>query len=189
MTTTEFWARVDVCGPNECWPWTGYISSSGYGRLKEGDKNIPAHRRAYSIAKGDIPEGLYVCHSCDNRPCCNPEHLWLGTAADNSMDAYQKGRMVTPHVFGADHPNSKLTESERQRLVEDRAGGMSYRKLATKYELSIPSAFYICNKDKQREKHRRQLSREAARRVSRNAHHHKEIPLTLPKSQGPFIKP
>jgi hypothetical protein len=72
----------------DCWEWQGYVDKLGYGRL--GKKR--AHRMSYEKHKGPIPAGLMVCHSCDNRKCINPEHLWIGTQTDNMRDMAAKGR-------------------------------------------------------------------------------------------------
>ena len=77
--------------PNGCLEWTG-AHSHGYGVLTAGGKNIYTHRLAWQIVNGPIPKGMFICHTCDNPPCCDPEHLWLGTNADNTADKVAKGR-------------------------------------------------------------------------------------------------
>ena len=88
----RFWARI-VEQPNGCREWTGGASSAGYGQLWFEGKLVYAHRLAWILVNGPIPEGLFVCHKCDNPPCCNVEgHLFLGTATDNMRDMIAKGR-------------------------------------------------------------------------------------------------
>lgn len=91
----EFWAKADSSGGAEsCWPWLGN-RSEGYGRCR----GQYTHRIAYALTHGAIPAGMFVCHSCDNPPCVNPAHLWLGTNADNLADMWRKGRSsVRPHL-------------------------------------------------------------------------------------------
>ena len=77
-----------------CWLWTpGSRGKTGYGAFKIKGKVIDSHRVSYEIHKGEIPEKMYVCHTCDNRKCVNPEHLFLGTAKDNWQDGFDKGRI------------------------------------------------------------------------------------------------
>jgi hypothetical protein len=82
-------------GPLACWPWGGSLNQGGYGRLRHvqpGGIRIAAHRLSYLLFVGPVPSGLYVLHHCDNPPCVNPRHLWLGTAKDNIHDCFAKGR-------------------------------------------------------------------------------------------------
>ncbi len=97
----HFWERVDQTGgPDACWPWTGYIHPNGYGWVTWQSRREGTHRVAWALAADDeIPRGkakdaLYVIHSCDNPPCCNPKHLRRGTQADNMHDRDSRGRHV-----------------------------------------------------------------------------------------------
>lgn len=98
----RFWSKVDVRGPDECWPWTKSLSS-GYGTLKVGKNSYRSNRIAFFLSNGFIDDKLLVCHKCDNRKCCNPAHLFLGTYTDNMMDMVGKGR----------HNNVKKTHCPR----------------------------------------------------------------------------
>ena len=94
-TRCRFWAAVDRRSEIECWPWKKGKFRNGYGQFNESWKptvNNVAHRMAFFFAKGPIPSGMFVCHSCDNPGCCNPAHLWLGTPRDNVQDMIAKGR-------------------------------------------------------------------------------------------------
>jgi len=78
---------------NGCWVWEGAVTKQGYGQLHLGQKFIYIHRWAFEyFNKVKIPKGLFICHHCDNPPCCNPEHLFLGTPKDNIQDSISKGR-------------------------------------------------------------------------------------------------
>lgn len=85
----RLWARVERRGPGECWEWTAHRLPKGYGVFGPG---VVAHRVAWEVAHGPIPDGLHVLHTCDNPPCCNPGHLRLGTPQDNVDDMMRKGR-------------------------------------------------------------------------------------------------
>lgn len=88
----RFWEKVDRKSDSECWEWTATRSGRGYGRFYIGKTPMQASRVAYKIANGDFDQSLHVCHKCDNPPCCNPSHLFLGTASENIRDAVAKGR-------------------------------------------------------------------------------------------------
>ena len=89
----RFWKKVDRSGgPDACWPWTGCLQSMGYGATHIGRKYTLAHRASWVWLRGDIPDGMFVCHRCDNPRCCNPAHLFVGTAQDNTDDMLAKGR-------------------------------------------------------------------------------------------------
>lgn len=75
-----------------CWPYLRFKDANGYGRIWIGDKVVGAHRLAYELFCGDIPDGMVVCHRCDNPGCCNPAHLFVGTQGDNNRDRARKGR-------------------------------------------------------------------------------------------------
>lgn len=101
----NFWNKVEKT--DGCWLWTGALSEKGYGRFGLERKNRGAHRVAYILTCGPIPDGQCVCHRCDNRRCVRPDHLFLGTVADNNEDMRQKGRRAT---LRPPRPTPKITE-------------------------------------------------------------------------------
>lgn len=89
----KFWSRVQILGESACWLWTASHNGLGYGQMRVNTVLQVAHRLAYMDCVGPIPDGLVVRHKCDNPPCCNPNHLELGTQKDNMDDATKRGRM------------------------------------------------------------------------------------------------
>ncbi len=89
-----FWSQVDRSVPDDCWPWAGKRDRHNYGYfyVKSDKKTMGAHRWAWKFAVGAIPEGMFVCHRCDNPPCCNPAHLFVGSHKANTADMLAKGR-------------------------------------------------------------------------------------------------
>ena len=88
----RFWGNVYPGQADDCWEWHGTLRADGYGQIRIGASNVLAHRLAWQLAVGPIPDDLCVLHRCDNPPCVNPDHLWLGTHADNMHDMFAKGR-------------------------------------------------------------------------------------------------
>lgn len=88
----QFWPKVGIGPRLDCWPWRGTIIPGGYGQFWAWKRTHGAHRIAYALGNGDIPEGAYILHRCDNRACCNPAHLFLGDHVTNMRDMHAKGR-------------------------------------------------------------------------------------------------
>lgn len=114
----RFWQKIDIRGEDECWEWQGAIEKrDGYGRCTVG-KEGRAHRAAWMLTNGPIPAGLIICHHCDNRKCCNPRHLFLGSHQDNQRDKWRKGRGAIS--TNRDERGRWLRESELRDAVKER---------------------------------------------------------------------
>lgn len=135
MTSIDarFWEHVQKS--DGCWEWQGARDGGGYGYFSSGSGRVRAHRFSYTLANGPIPDGLYVCHTCDNPPCVRLDHLWLGTRADNNRDRDRKGRAA---VLTPERARSLTARFDWATVQAIRAEPLSVseRQLGIKYGMS-----------------------------------------------------
>ena len=145
-TPDVLWSKVDIRGEDECWEWKGFKNHDGYGRTWIKDRGYYAHRVIFNLANpGKInlsaPRATdisgFVLHKCDNPPCCNPAHLYLGTYKDNTRDKAERSRF--PDFSGDKGPRCKLTMEQARQARELRAQGHSVRNLSIQFGISLPS--------------------------------------------------
>jgi hypothetical protein len=122
----RFWLQTDRSNPDGCWPWIGTRNRGGYGSIRRGGlgggKTIRATHVAWELAFGPVPSGLFVLHRCDNPPCVNPAHLFIGTLSDNARDKFRKGRGFLPTPI-------KLGPDGTKQAHALRAAGLSIRRI------------------------------------------------------------
>jgi hypothetical protein len=128
-----FWDRV--LRGEDCWEWQAARTTAGYGEYR----STYAHRHAYELAVGPIPRGLFVLHHCDNPPCVRPDHLWLGTNADNMRDMVAKGRGLR----GSAQPMAKLTEPDIPEIRRLAASGMSRTEIGRRYGVTYTAISHV----------------------------------------------
>ena len=125
----RFWAKVDKSkGESGCWEWTGAKASNGYGKTYHHKRPVDTHRVVWEITNGEIPNGLFVCHTCDNKSCVNPAHLFLGTPLENMIDKVNKGRHNSPR--GEGNAFHKLTDELVISVRKQHAAGVSIYRLS-----------------------------------------------------------
>jgi hypothetical protein len=140
---SNFWKKVDSSGDDECWNWNAAIST-GYGAFGINGKMRLAHRVAWTLTNGEIQADQFVCHACDNRKCCNPSHLFLGSAADNSSDMVTKGRSKK----GSSQPNSKLKEAQVIAIRDlYQRGNLTYKQIAEAFGVHEKLIGYIVRRN------------------------------------------
>jgi hypothetical protein len=141
----RFWSKVKKT--DGCWLWTGAKKEWGYGVIGRG-RNIDllerAHRASWILNRGPIPKGMWVLHRCDNPPCVNPDHLWLGTRQDNTDDMMSKKRNRPPKLKGVDHGMNKLSESQVLRIREMWSRGrLTQKAIAFRFGIDHTSVHQI----------------------------------------------
>lgn len=123
-----FWNQISRGLNHECWPWNGAKTPGGYAKFRINGKFFRCHRLAFLFVNGRIPKGLCVCHRCDNRLCCNPAHLFLGTFKENIHDCMAKGRWAS----GETHGMAKLTTAE---VIQIFSAPGTQKSIAEKYKV------------------------------------------------------
>lgn len=147
----RFWEKVAKAGEDDCWEWTAGRFPAGYGCLSVEGVSKHSHRLAWELTHGPIPKGegyhgTCVRHKCDNRGCCNPKHLELGTAGDNNRDRVMRGRSV--HLSGVANGFAKITGAQvaeiREALQSEWSrGGVTQRDIAARYGIDHAHVSYI----------------------------------------------
>lgn len=141
----RLWSRAERV-PSGCMEWQGAQNRDGYGQIRRGRRHegmLGAHRAAWEVAHGPIPEGLPVLHRCDNPPCVNPVHLFLGTNDDNMADKVAKGRQS--HTRGESHGAAKLTDAQVAEIRDLYSQGWTQRRIASIFGCSQPHVSVLVN--------------------------------------------
>lgn len=133
-TPETFWSRVSK--GSECWLWTGAVYTTGYGRIWYRGRAWTAHRLAWVLTNGTLPNGRHVnlCHHCDERLCCRPSHMYVGTVKSNAMDRHRRGRANTQR--GSKHHQARLSLEDVVEIRQRRADGETTYALAARYGVS-----------------------------------------------------
>jgi hypothetical protein len=126
----RLWRDTAVNPTTACWEWLG-VRENGYGRIRWLGKMVATHRLAWALTHGPVPPGMVVCHRCDVRQCCNPDHLFVGSVSDNAQDMVRKGRH--PDRTGERHPLAKLTNSAISEMRSLAGMGVRQCDIARKF--------------------------------------------------------
>ena len=134
----RFWNKVEKDGPGGCWIWSSATNTFGYGKFELDYKMVSAHRIAYELAKGPIPKGKYICHTCDNRRCVNPEHLYPGTAFQNAQDRINRGHQ-------SNGSKRRLTKTQVVELRLLASAGVPFENLCKRFDRELKTISCIVN--------------------------------------------
>ena len=151
MDIGKFWEHVDKsAGPDACWLWTAAKSHNGYGRFALPGKNgrkgrkVQAHRLAWTVTNGAIPDGLEACHRCDNPACVNPAHLFIATHLENVRDCINKGRINRP--IGEANPRCRLTAEDAKAIRAMSASGVTQAAISRLYGVTAANVSVIVSR-------------------------------------------
>ena len=133
MAYERFWAKVEKS--DGCWLWAGALTK-GYGQVSIDKRNTYAHRLSWEIHYGPIPKGLFVCHKCDTPRCVRPDHLFVGTCADNIADMWAKGRAKHGALIGSANKAARLKESDIPKIKKLSRDGLGVREIAPLFGVS-----------------------------------------------------
>lgn len=131
----EGFEKFVVRKPEGCWDWKGCCAKPGYGQFRSEMKIYRCHRASWLLHKGEIPEGYFVCHHCDNKRCSNPDHLFLGTCKENNLDAIKKDLLPIGRS-GERNPNCKLSEDRVREIRKMCKTKMTQREIAKLFGIS-----------------------------------------------------
>lgn len=138
------WVNPESTNASICWLWEGATNANGYGKLMFRQTSWLAHRASYTVFIEPIPDGLEILHKCDNRPCVNPAHLFLGTQPENIKDAVNKDR----HARGIRHASSRLMDADIIRIRDLYEKGITAKELSMLYHVKQPHIYNIVNRKK-----------------------------------------
>lgn len=146
----RFWIKVARGGKDECWNWGACRGPDGYGRFRLNGETEHAHRVAWTLAFGEIPRGIFVCHTCDNPPCVNPSHLFLGTAQENTWDCIAKGRRAAQRrpgiLCGSGNGRAILNDWSACGVMARWLMGYSQCQVAREFGIGHSTVFRIVNR-------------------------------------------
>lgn len=152
MSTAWAEARSIPVPESGCWLWLGADKGNGYGHATHERKSWPAHRLAYHLCRGPVPDGVDVCHRCDTRLCVNPGHLFLGTRTDNMRDAKRKGRLSSGRrhaltVCGENGSGAKLSAAQVLSIRAEAEAGATPKELAARHAVGVDNIRRILRRD------------------------------------------
>jgi hypothetical protein len=147
----RFWQKVAKSSPDQCWEWTAYVNADGYGWMRLAGESRPTHRVSAVLHKliDSISSPMHVLHKCDNRKCCNPDHLFVGTNADNVADKVAKNRCGFSRQHGESNGMAKLTNKQIGQVRGLYfASCFSQSQLAKQFGIKQPHISRIVNKQR-----------------------------------------